>query len=161
MTRAQLANPNSRASEDQVKALGFVTFRTWKEDGTLAAIQERKNVVCTVGKTAIAAAMTSNASSRAAYIALGTSATTPAASDTILGTEAYRNAVASSSNGTAIAYVTGFFTAAETSGHFYEAGIFIGGSLSSGTGTLLSHVACDVVKSGSETLTVDWSITLT
>jgi hypothetical protein len=147
--------------EELIQPKGRVIFWVHNPDGTLALEQVRDNVVCTVGKTALAAAMTSNSSSKVSYAALGTNAAAPAAGDVKLGTEAYRNAIASMTNVANVATMTGFFSATETSGHYFEAGLFIGGTGAADSGTILSHVACDINKTTSQTLTLSWSITLT
>lgn len=121
------------------------------------------NLVPTVGRTMIANNLTSASPTHSMLIthcALGSSGTAPANADTQLGTEVYRNAIASLSNSANVAFATGFFNAAETSGTYAEAGIFSNGTGTANTGVLVSHVALSVTKSTSETLTLDWSFTL-
>lgn len=121
------------------------------------------NIVPTVGRTMIANNLTSASPTHSMLIthcALGTNATAPANADTQLGTETYRNAIASLSNSNNIAYATGFFSAAETSGTYAEAGIFANGTGTVNSGVIISHVALSVTKSTSETLTLDWTFTL-
>lgn len=122
-----------------------------------------KNIVPTVGRTMLANQV-GNASPTnvpyAKYIELGTGITAPANGDTALQTPVYRNAVASRTNAANVAYVTGFFNATETSGTYKEAGVFCDGTASTGTGVLLSHVAINVTKTTSNTLTIDWVFTL-
>lgn len=121
------------------------------------------NIVPTVGRTMIANNLT-NASPtnvmKITHCALGTNAAAPANSDTQLGTETYRNAIASITNSSNIAYATGFFNATETSGTFLEAGIFSNGTGTANSGVLVSHVAISVTKSTSVTLTLDWTLTI-
>lgn len=123
------------------------------------------NLIPTVGRTAIASYLGNASPSPATlypnYVALGTNTTAPANADTQLGTETYRNAVASRTSSSNIAYITGFFTAAETTGTFRECGLFVAGTGSANSGTLLSHVAINITKGGTETLTLDWSLTIT
>jgi len=98
------------------------------------------------------------------YIALGTDNTAVANSDTTLGTETYRNSVASKTNSTNTGYVSGFFNATECSGTYYEAGIFCDATSDTDNGILLSHVLIDapsgIVKTNTTTLTIDWEITI-
>lgn len=124
-----------------------------------------ENLIPTVGRTMIAnnlfaASGTPDNTPLVTHIALGTDNTAPAASDTALGTEVYRNTVASKTNSNNIGYCTGFFHATEDAEHYYEAGVFSDGTGVADSGILLSHVAIDVNKSLTETLTIDWQITI-
>lgn len=132
--------------------------------GEIKRVQEYDNLIPTVGRTAIAAHLTDATPSPTtllvSHIALGSSTTAPANGDTQLGTETYRNAVASLTNASNIAYITGFFSATETTGTYREAGAFIAGTGSANSGTILSHVSINVTKTSTETLTVDFTITI-
>jgi hypothetical protein len=131
--------------------------------GKIKRIHHYENIVPTVGRALIAETLTNpspSSSMLASYMALGTGAATPANGDTRLQTETYRNAVASRTNADNVAYLTAFFDATEVSGTFNEAGIFCGGTASADSGVLLSHVAINVVKSNTETLTIDWTLTI-
>lgn len=94
------------------------------------------------------------------YAEVGTGTNSPANGDTALQTSSYRNAIASRTNASNVAYATAFFNATETTGTYREAGIFSDGSASAGTGILSSRVAINITKSNTETLTLDWSITI-
>lgn len=122
------------------------------------------NIVPTVGRAAIANALTDPTPSPASllvnYVAVGTGTNVPANGDTKLQTETYRNAVASRTNANNIAYITGFFGATDVTGTLKEAGLFIEGTASADSGTILSHVAINITKSNTETLTLDWTITI-
>ena len=96
---------------------------------------------------------------------LGSSATAVSENDHKLGTETYRNAIASKTKVANVAYVTAFFTQAEVSGTFKESGIVSDGSDWAGgagkdTGILASHVNIDVTKTLAQKLTIDWALTL-
>ena len=122
-----------------------------------------ENLVPTVGRTMIANNLT-NASPtnvmKVTHCALGSSSTAPANADTQLGTEVYRNAIASLTNSANVGFATGFFNATETSGTYAEAGIFSNGTGTANSGVLLSHVSVSITKSTSVTLTLDWTLTL-
>ena len=123
-----------------------------------------ENLVPTVGRTMIANNLTDATPTNTMLIthaALGSSGTTPANGDTTLGTEVYRNAIASLTNASNIGYATAFYNATETSGTYAEAGIFSNGTGAADSGILLSHVLISVTKSTSETLTIDWELTIT
>lgn len=125
---------------------------------------EYENLIPTVGRTAIADHLTnaspSPASLRANYTALGSGTTAPANGDTQLQTETFRKAIASQTKSNNIAYMTAFYTAAEAVATHREAGVFINGTGTANSGTLFSRVAINITKSGTETLTIDYSITI-
>ena len=130
--------------------------------GAIKRVHEYKNLIPLAFRASIIDNMTNPSPSSGLlfnYIALGSSTTAPASGDTTLGTETYRNAVASLTGASNVGYVTGFFDATEVTGTFKEAGIFADGTSSADTGTLASHVAIDVTKTDTETLTVDFTIT--
>lgn len=91
---------------------------------------------------------------------LGSGTSTPATSDTQLQTETYRNNLASKSNVANVVSATAFFNATETSGTYREAGIVVDGTGSANTGVLVSRVAINITKSTSQTLTLEWSLTI-
>lgn len=122
-----------------------------------------ENLVPTVGRTLIANNLCSASPTntpKITHCALGSNGTAPANADTQLGTEVYRNAIASITNANNVGYATGFFTAAETTGTYAEAGIFCNGTGSANSGVLLSHVLAAITKTGSQTLTLDWALTI-
>jgi len=133
---------------------------------TLKKLIEVQNLLPTVGRAAIADHLTnaspSPASLRINDVALGDDGTTPANGDTTLGNEVYRNEQASQTNTDNVAYVTGFFSATETTGTYAEVGLFINGSGTGNpdTGTLFSHALISITKTSTETLTIDYTITL-
>lgn len=123
-----------------------------------------ENLIPTVGRTAIADHLTNASPSpsalRATYTALGSGTTAPANGDTTLQTETYRKAIASQTKSNNIAYMTAFYTAAEAVATHREAGVFLGGSIAANSGTLFSRVAINITKGATETLTIDYSITI-
>ena len=150
-------------NKDTITAKGHfkITLRNAKT-GEIESVQEFDNIIPTVGRTMIANNLT-NASPtnvmKITHCALGSSSTAVNNADTQLGTEVYRNAIASITNANNIGYATGFFTATETSGTYQEIGIFSNGTGSANSGVLVSHVLAAITKTTSQTLTLDWSIT--
>ena len=123
------------------------------------------NITTTAGRTAIAKALSGNAASLAEiqvnYGALGTGSTTPAIGDTTLVTESYRAAISSISYADNVFYGTMFYGLTDVSGTFEEHGLFINGTASADTGTLLCRYLLNgLVKSTSQTLTIETAITL-
>jgi hypothetical protein len=111
--------------------------------GKLIRKDKHKNVICNAGFNAITRLLT-NDTTYTGYInkmALGTGAGTPAASDSALYTESYRNDTASGTTDSNVAYLTAYFTETECSGTYTEFGNFIDGAAGSGTGQLWSHIA--------------------
>ncbi len=144
---------------------GIYTFTLRNKDtGEIEGKYVYENLVPAVGLALIASLIgqTSIANAgKVTHCAVGTGTNTPASGDTTLQTETYRNAIASLNSVGAVIYATGFFSAPETSGTFREAGIFINGTGAVDTGTLLSRVAINITKTTSQTLTLDWTLTLT
>lgn len=121
------------------------------------------NIIPTVGRTLLANNLTDATPTNDPLInkaELGTGTSTPANGDTTLQTGTYRNDVASLTNGNNIAYITAFFNATETSGTFREAGLYADGSGTVGNGVLVSRVSINVTKTTSQTLTIDWELTI-
>lgn len=131
--------------------------------GEIESVQTVENIIPTVGRTMIANNLT-NASPtnvmKVTHCALGTGAGAPDNANTQLATETYRNAIASITNSNNIGYATGFFSAVECNGTYTEAGIFSNGTGSANSGVLLSRVAVSISKTSAQTLTIDWTLTI-
>jgi hypothetical protein len=133
------------------------------DNGWVKEIGYYNNVICTVSKTMIADNLTNSSPDnvmRINYFAVGSGVTAVGAGDSTLETETYRNLVASETNASNIVYITGFLSATEDSGTYGEAGLFSNGTGSADSGILVSHVNITETKSGTETLTIDWQITI-
>jgi len=132
--------------------------------GRIKRVQTYRNLLPTVGRAAIANHLTSATPSPAALrinkTALGTGVTAPANGDTQLQTETFRKDTASATNSNNVGFVTAFYTAPEVSGTFREAGLFINGTATVNSGTLFSRVAINITKTASETLTIDYTLTI-
>lgn len=94
------------------------------------------------------------------YGAVGTGTNTPALTDTQLQTELERTNIASLSNVGPIAYITAFFNETQGNGVLREAGLFANGTGVADSGVLVSRVSINITKSSSESLTLDWDITI-
>lgn len=149
--------------KENLKATGKLKITKRDLDGNILSIHDYDNVVCTVAKTMIANNLTDVSPDnvmRINYGALGTNTTAPAAADTQLGTETYRNLVASQTNSANVAYITLFFSATECNGTYKEAGLFSNATGTANSGVIFSHVAIDETKTNTQTLTIDWTITI-
>lgn len=98
------------------------------------------------------------------YGALGTGTTTPAIGDTTLQVEEYRKQISSLSSASNVVFVTVFYSATEVEGTFYEHAFFSDASGTIDTGVLVNRVLIDsptgLVKSNTETLTIDYTLTI-
>lgn len=148
---------------EAMSLLGVYRFTLEDVNTGEKTVQYYTNLIPTVGRTMIANNLTSGSPTNSMlinYAALGSSTTAPANGDTQLTTETYRNAIASKTNASNIAYATAFFSQTETSGTFREAGIFCNATGTANSGVLLSHVSINVTKSTSQKLTIDWTLTI-
>jgi hypothetical protein len=122
----------------------------YDQDGRL--LQHVENLITDAGLAALAALICSG-STRAGWVAVGTGTTVPANGDTALETETARVATDAP---VVYASVYARWIATIPSGtanvHLYEAGLLDAASV----GVLWSHVAIDVNKTSSMTLTFDW-----
>ena len=167
-TKAFLETPEQFALDAKIKRLKFAGLEYMPLVRQLNAMCRTEklvieNLIPTVGRTMIANNLTNVSPTnvmRITHCALGTSGTAPANGDTQLGTETYRNSIASITNSSNVAYATGFFSATETTGTFAECGIFSNGTGTVNTGVLLSHVLISITKTNTQTLTLDWTLTI-
>ena len=179
ISRADVTTPDARSLESKIVALKQLRENYAMKDakgidnliGSLIRelnarfgeiVFETPNLIPTVGRAVLAARLAGITTYTGIVnkVALGTSSSTPLASDTQLGTEVYRNTIASYTSASNIAYLTGFFTAAETSGTYSEVGLFIDGTASANTGQMFSHALASITKSSIQTLTIDWVVTI-
>lgn len=142
---------------DQLKIIGDVEIVLANQDGTIKDKREIKNLVVTAGKSWIAGRMLSASASVMTHLAVGTSNTVASASNTALISQLARVALTSSTiTGNQITY-NAFIPSGTGTGILREAGIF--NAATSGT-MLCRTVFSDVNKDASDTLTVNWTITI-
>jgi len=144
--------------KELTKIKGKMTFTLRNaETGEIEGRLVKRNIVVTEGRAVFAARLASDTtySGSINYGALGTSTTAPANADTQLGTETFRKAISSYNSVDNIAYLSFFYTATEVTGTFKEFGNFIDGSAAANSGQLFTHVAIDITKTSSQTLTID------
>lgn len=153
-------------------------YRITRRDqhGQIVSRNEYRNTICTTGKATIARFLNGEISSVApVYGAIGTGAptaplTTVDPSDTQLWAEVSqantgRVQLAANSRATNVLTWDFFWTTSQgqPSGGtsvLTEAAVFLLASVTPGSGSLLSHVVISETKSVSETLTVEFSITI-
>lgn len=126
-------------------------------DGELKAVREIHNVICTAGKQQILKASSAKYLNQFAYLAIGTSSTSPAAGDTTLGAEVARSSIITPTNpdSNTLQFVATFAAGVGT-GAIQECGLLDASSV----GNLLSHLTFSVINKGaSDSLTVTYQIT--
>ncbi len=140
-----------------------VTVRDAKT-GKIKRVHKYHNLVTSAAKALIAEFLGSSTPSVTSispnFCAVGSGTNAPSLSDTTLQTEMARTVVASKSFSGAVAYLTGFFGATDVSGTIKEVGLLMNATASSPSGTLFNRVAINVTKSLTETLTIDFTITI-
>lgn len=149
--------------DEQVKITGHMRFTLRNAiTGKIEKVIEKNNLVATVGRAVIAQRLagTTTYSGTINYGALGSSTTAPANSDTQLGTEVFRKLVSSQAIASNIAYLSFFYAASEANGTHKEFGTFIDGTASANTGQLFTHVAINITKTSTQTLTIDATYTI-
>ena len=127
-------------------------------------VYEYYNLIPTVARENLARGLAGGISSLADISvnesSLGTGVTPPANGDTTLQTEVHRTGIGSSTFVDNKYFATAFYTAPEVSGTFKEAGLHINGTGAPDSGLLFSRVVIDITKSLSETLTIDYEVTI-
>lgn len=157
---------NIKVRDDKVIKMSVNVKATVRDakTGRVKRVKEFHNIIPTVGRALVASHFTSVSPSPSSllvnYGAVGTGTNAPANGDSTLQTETCRTVIASRTSASNIAYITAFFGATDVSGALKEAGLFIGATGTANSGTLLSRVAINITKSLTETLTLDWTITI-
>lgn len=128
-------------------------------------IKEYNNLIVTVGKVAIARrlggiALLAN-EGQCTYGAVGTDATAPLVTDTVLGTELARKALSVTSYVSNVITLRTFYTTAEANGALKEFGLFgEAATAAADSGTMFNHAAIDLTKDNTKTLIVEVTITI-
>lgn len=147
-----------------IKLKGVYTFTLRNaETGEIEGKHTYENLITATGLARVAMVLgqvTTANQGRISHCAVGSNTTPPSAGNTMLGTETYRNDIASLNSIGSVVYASGFFGTTEANGTHREAGIFIDGTLTANSGVLLSHVAVNITKTNTQTLTLDWTLTL-
>ncbi len=134
----------------------------WERRGGLLLCRAH-NLVTTNGKS-VAAALFGSASGYvgAQYLALGTSSTAPAVTDTALGAEVFRKPFAGVFTSSAAVDCSTYLLNGDAVFTWAEAGLFGNGAgAGSGSGTLLTHALWSptIAKTNVQQYTVDYNIT--
>jgi hypothetical protein len=141
--------------KEQQGMKGRVTIEMLRADGTRER-DEFDNLIVTAGKNHVAARVGSSPPTGMNSIAVGTGTNSPAAGDTALQTELYRESCTVTPSNNTVVYST-VFAAGEATGALTEAGIFNQNTIG---GTMLARVAFTVKnKAAGDSMTITWTIT--
>jgi hypothetical protein len=148
--------------KDKLKVTGRLSIKHIGKDGNVIREYKYNNLVVTTGLQFIAARLADSGSpDQMSHMAVGTSSTAPALTDTQLGTEIGRSALTVAGgvpSGTEITYTCTIPSGVGT-GAITEAGIFNGDGTPSGT-MLCRTTFLTVNKGLDDTLAVSWVITI-
>ena len=144
-------------TQDQLKASGALRVVLTGPDGVVKEEHEFKNLVVTVGKNFVASRMVGTAANVMSHMAIGSDSTTPAAGNTVLGTELGRVTLTSSVATDNVVTYTATFPVGTGTGAVVEAGIFNAGT----AGTMLCRTTFAVVNKGADdAMSVTWTVTI-
>lgn len=164
---------SSQAVQDAMRKAKEISHEYYElvRDGFLANGEAERvvytNLVTNAGKGLLAKALASGLASvdeaKISYQELGTGATAPSYSDTGLQTPsgATRKAITSLGYSANIISITAFWAVTEATGPWTEFGTFIGGSMTSNSGTLWNRIAISVTVASDKALTIDGTISIT
>jgi hypothetical protein len=151
-------------NEQDLTVTGHVDIVVTDDAGQIKETRSIKNLVMTVGKAYIAQRMTGSGTQIMNTMAIGVGTTTPAATQTVLVSEAGRVATASfSAGGTSGNEVTATatFPAGTGTGAITEAGIFNPASAGTSGGTMMCRTTFPVVnKAAGDSIAVTWKVTV-
>lgn len=141
---------------ESVGLQGCVTWELRDEHGNLKFQDTIHNLVVDDGLELIANLLVGTGS-YPGYMAIGSDGTTPAASDTALGSELARVAFTSATTTANVVTWVGTYGAGVGTGTVQEAGIF---NASTGGTMLARAIHGAFAKGASDTLTITWTLTL-
>lgn len=139
-----------------VHATGKLNLTLVGPDGRVKESHDFDNLVVDTGLAFIASRIIDAASPVMSHMAIGSTATAPSTSNTTLGSELGRVALASAGSAGAVATYVASFPPGTGTGAITEAGIFNNAA----GGSMLNRVAFAVVnKAAGDTLTITWTVT--
>lgn len=120
-----------------------------------------ENITTTVGRAALITRLvgTNTYTGNVTHCALGSGTSTPAVGDTTLQTETYRKALTSGTPSSNVGILETFFAPGEGTGTLEEYGYFIDGTGTVNSGQLFNRFSQTIVKSSTESLNVQSTVT--
>jgi hypothetical protein len=146
--------------QENLKPTGMVTVSHFNSEGELINKFEVPNLVVTSGKNYIASRIKDTTYTAMTHMAIGTSSTAAAASDTTLVSEGGRYTLSATTVSTNTVTYTATFAAGvgtSTSPGVQEAGIF---NASSGGTMLCRTVFPSVAKAAGDSIAITWVVTV-
>ena len=142
---------------ESVNVKGNLEVILLDETGKQKDYRKVNNLVVAVGKDVIASRLVGNSLAVMSHMAVGSSNTTAATSQTALGTELGRVALDSTSRASNTITYVATFPAGTGTGSITEAGILNAGS----TGNMLCRTVFGVVtKASGDTVVITWNVTV-
>ena len=145
---------------------GHYTVEGYDADGNLVERHEVDNLLTASLYTMIFNFLNHGTTSQSAdalnitHMATGTGTASPSQADTAMGTELFRKAPASKIAGTNMFTCKLILLPAESNGTITELGVFCNGTDTAGSGTLISHASCNIVKTATTKYLLSWKLTL-
>lgn len=140
-----------------VKMTGELTVQKFNSNKELLEQIHVPNLVVTVGKAHIAERMISDTETKMSHMAIGSSLSAVADSNTALGTQLARVGLTSSLRTDSSVTYTASFGSGVGTGSITEAGIFNASS----SGSMLCRTTFPVITKGSgETISISWTVTV-
>lgn len=151
--------------QDGLSFKGIWTFTVRDKDGKIKSKHTYENLIPTIGRAEMAKALVGSLSAIAEIeinkTSLGSGTTAPANGDIKLETEVFRKTIFSRTSSSNQLFLTAAYSAGEAIGTHREAGLHINGTGVADSGVLFSRVAINEVVTATDTLTVDYTITIT
>jgi hypothetical protein len=142
---------------ESVKIKGNLEVTLLDESGTIKDSRKINNLVVAVGKDLIASRLVGNSLPIPSHMALGSSSTAAATSQTALGSELGRVALDSTARSSNTITYVATFPAGTATGTVQEAGILNAGS----SGNMLCRSTFSAVnKAAGDTVVVTWNVTV-
>jgi hypothetical protein len=142
---------------ESIKVKGNLEVVLLDENGTQKDYRKVNNLVVAVGKDVIASRLVGNALPVFSHMAVGSSATSAATSQTALGGELGRVALDSTARSSNTITYTATFGAGTGTGSLAEAGVFNDGA----TGNMLCRTTFSTVtKASGDTIVITWNVTV-
>ena len=143
--------------QSDIKMTGHLTIKKFNSENKLVEEVEVTNLVVTAGKQHIANRLTSNSPTIMSHMAIGSTSTATALTNTALLYELAREALTTTTlSGVNITYV-GVFGPGVGTGNIVEAGIFNDGT----AGTMLCRTTFPVItKLSTDTIAISWTVSV-
>lgn len=143
--------------DDPIKFSGSVDIVKYDDNGTITEKIHVKNLVVDAGKALIAKLVSGNTATAVTHMAVGTSSTAAAASQTTLVTEVGRVALTTKTASANVMSFIGIFPAGTATGSLQEAALF--NAASSGD-MMCRSTFSSISKGANDTVSITWTITI-